>query len=456
MGATKKRQWHHGWHPSQRNTIPHGCLPAGVSIITKKNIGRTPSIPWVHLPSGRDGNQCASASTGAPATIYPAATGIVVDTQFVEVPETSRASGGYYTIPSIGAVVMSVVEQGMLKWRWFPSWEAVTANGWLPTMALIPDDFAGVPQGDLLPSAITFTRGPANLAAASCRPGSVIDTILLPRFGNGASSCNASSSYRWVGWVRWVAWAWVGWMGQDASASSLHRRLQCYLQAAQLPLSPLPRSVVANACLGKDYCTVAAGNAGFGGDPCPGTPKTLSFSWTCTNRVAVIEGTNCPYTTSGQFHRCSTNGMVFLTSLEGGMMKVRGIGNEAALNANLLGIGNTSPYRDITSDNADNCAMFNQCPRGADVFGTISFVKNANVAYTGAGAYASCPMGSTIGSITAAWWGCATGASATTTLSVVQAACVGQASCTVDASNTLFGDPCFGLAKTLAFTWTCT
>ena len=238
--------------------------------------------------------------------------------------------------------------------------------------------------------------------------------------------------------------------GVAASSRSPQDRAQTL---CRLPPAPLPRSVVAAACLGTNYCQVSATNTAFGGDPCGGVQKSLSFSYTCTNRVSVNEATNCPYTVSGQQHRCSTNGMIFVTALEGGMMKVRVFGNQDALNANLLGIGGTGPTRDVVSDNADNCSKFNQCPRGADIWGSISYVKTATATYTGAGAYASCPSGSTIATIPEAWYGCA--AAGVSGLSVVQATCVGQAACTVDASNTLFGDPCPGTVKALTFTWTC-
>jgi hypothetical protein len=185
--------------------------------------------------------------------------------------------------------------------------------------------------------------------------------------------------------------------------------------------------------------------------------KSLSFSYTCTNRVAVTEGTNCPYTVSGQSHRCPSTGAIFTTALEGGMMKVRLFGNQGAINNNMLPIGTATGNwaRDLTSDNTDNCSKFNQCPRGADIWGPISYVKGATASYTGAGAYASCPPGSTIAAIPSAAFGCAS-ASAGSSLSIVQAACVGQDACsTVDASSALFGDPCPGVVKTLTFTWTC-
>ena len=214
--------------------------------------------------------------------------------------------------------------------------------------------------------------------------------------------------------------------------------------------------MVAAACLGQNYCQVTASNSVFG-DPCGGVKKSVSFSYTCTNRVTVTEGTNCPYTVSGQSHRCSSTGAIFMTALEGGMMKVRLFGGQGAIDSNMLPIGTATGNwaRDLTSDNADNCSKFNQCPRGADIWGSISYFKGATASYTGAGARASCPPGSIIAAIPSATFGCASAAAASS-VSIVQTACLGQAACTVDANIDLFGDPCPGVVKTLTFTWTCT
>ena len=182
-------------------TTPAPLFPAaGSSIIAKNSIVRAPYPISVSLPSGKDGNVCDSASTGAPAaTLFPTATSTVVNSQFVEAPETDGAypSGGFYNIPSNGAVALTAVEQGKLKWRWYTNWEAVYASGYLGTMALISANLpASMPMGDYLTTGATYVRGPANLAAASCGPGSTINSIISPRYGNAAAGCSASSSYR--------------------------------------------------------------------------------------------------------------------------------------------------------------------------------------------------------------------------------------------------------------------
>lgn len=213
-------------------------------------------------------------------------------------------------------------------------------------------------------------------------------------------------------------------------------------------------SVVAAACLGKNYCQVWANTSVFG-DPCPGTAKTLFFSWNCTKRVQVPADTACPYAVSGEFHRCSTSTSIFAAVVEGGVMKVRFFANWDAYMANHQGIGGTDGARDLVSDNADNCSKSSKCPAGDTITDVIGFFKNAKVQSTGPGAYASCVSGTFIDSITSATYGCANGAAAAGALAVVQSACLNKTSCTVPANSTLFGDPCPGTAKTLTFSWTC-
>lgn len=77
----------------------------------------------------------------------------------------------------------------------------------------------------------------------------------------------------------------------------------------------------------------------------------------------------------------------------------------------------------------------------------------------------SCPAGEIISRIDFASYGLPTGdcdtgylsgtCHATTSASKVEAACLGRASCTVSASNGVFGDPCAGKQKRLAAQYTC-
>ncbi len=76
----------------------------------------------------------------------------------------------------------------------------------------------------------------------------------------------------------------------------------------------------------------------------------------------------------------------------------------------------------------------------------------------------SCPSAQVIGAITSATYGTPTGSCpsfsvgachASSAKSAVEAACSGKPSCTVDANNGTFGDPCGGFPKRLAVTYTC-
>lgn len=76
----------------------------------------------------------------------------------------------------------------------------------------------------------------------------------------------------------------------------------------------------------------------------------------------------------------------------------------------------------------------------------------------------ACPTGETVGAITFASYGTPNGTcgaftrstcDATNTVSIMSAACVGQQSCSVDATNTVFGDPCSGTFKRLWVQYSC-
>ncbi|MFL5814061.1 MAG: hypothetical protein ACJ763_10835 [Bdellovibrionia bacterium] len=76
----------------------------------------------------------------------------------------------------------------------------------------------------------------------------------------------------------------------------------------------------------------------------------------------------------------------------------------------------------------------------------------------------TCPSGQTMSSISFASYGTPSGScgsyavsscNSSSSKSVVQSACVGKASCQVSASNSIFGDPCSGVGKTLAVQAVC-
>ncbi|MCU0663807.1 MAG: carbohydrate-binding protein [Myxococcota bacterium] len=90
--------------------------------------------------------------------------------------------------------------------------------------------------------------------------------------------------------------------------------------------------------------------------------------------------------------------------------------------------------------------------------GCVEAAENKTVAL-------SCPTGKTIASVSFASYGLPTGACpggfatsschAASSLEKVKASCLNKASCSVVASNAVFGDPCSGKAKKLAVVYTC-
>ena len=182
-----------------------------------------------------------------------------------------------------------------------------------------------------------------------------------------------------------------------------------------------------------------------------------SFGYTCTNRVVVTDGTDCPYTQGGEVYRCSTNGGIFLTVVQGGMMVIRPLDPNGYAEIEKL-FGGTAGGRSVLIDDANQCSNYNKCPVGDVVTGSIAYTYNDVVPYTGAGAYVDCDPGSVIKSITGARYGCPSRAQSNV-LETVTGLCVGQPSCVVAAWPPTFGswadDPCPGTVKTLEITWTC-
>ena len=75
---------------------------------------------------------------------------------------------------------------------------------------------------------------------AACGAGRVVAAIISPVYGNAAKRCNSTASWR----------------------------------------------VLADKCLGEQSCSVSAWDGTFGGDPCRGVDKSLSFWY----RRALGEG----------------------------------------------------------------------------------------------------------------------------------------------------------------------
>jgi hypothetical protein len=173
-------------------------------------------------------------------------------------------------------------------------------------------------------------------------------------------------------------------------------------------------STVKAACVGKLSCSVAANNTTFGGDPCSGKAKRLAIQLTCgtcTPTTCVAQGRTCGSIPDG------CGGSLTCGSCPGTQI----CGSGGGVNA---------------------------C--GAGACGTVNEGSTTTL---------SCPAGQKISSIVYASYGTPWGTcggfvngacQASGTLVAIQSACLGQATCSVTASNAAFGgDPCPGTAKQL-------
>ena len=114
--------------------------------------------------------------------------------------EVGTYSGTFFGLND-GGVYLGVVENGKYVFRHFETWDGIWANGWssvggkdlLPQPSKMYDGYGDPIVGSTV---ISFKRGNPVLGTAACRPGSTIDNILLPRYGDGARKCNATTSYR--------------------------------------------------------------------------------------------------------------------------------------------------------------------------------------------------------------------------------------------------------------------
>lgn len=124
--------------------------------------------------------------------------------------EWGPSSGTFFNALDDGGVYLGVVENGKYYYRHFATWEAIFKNGWyaVGNKGLInvatANQFSG--YGETIRDTIMFKRGNPAAGIAACRPGSTIDNILLPRYGNGDRRCNATTSYRCgAGWAATAA-----------------------------------------------------------------------------------------------------------------------------------------------------------------------------------------------------------------------------------------------------------
>jgi hypothetical protein len=138
-------------------------------------------------------------------------------------------------------------------------------------------------------------------------------------------------------------------------------------------------SVVQSACLGKASCSVAASNGTFG-DPCSGVDKTIAVDVICSSSVTPTP-TPTPTATP-----------------------------------------TPAPAAEVCTSAVEDASAKVTCPGGQVITKVVFASYGSPTGTCGAFKASSC--------------------NAATSMSLVQTACVGKASCSVDAKNSVFGDPC--------------
>jgi hypothetical protein len=253
--------------------------------------------------------------------------------------------------------------------------------------------------------------------------------------------------------------------------------------------------VVTAACVGKSTCTVGADNTTFG-DPCVGTVKRMDIQVLCGVSQGCSSNHVTPTCSAGTCNgACDTgygdcNGNKQIDGCETATITDQnncgGCGNTCSANhvntpsctAGVCNgdcdIGFADCNHNKLTDGCEGLSTCNNCcgvactTNQACINGTCTAVATTTVCGTApenSPVTLSCPSGSTITSINYASYGTPTGTcpsftnstcNATTSTSVVTTACLNKASCTVNANNATFGDPCVGTLKNLDIRVTCT
>ncbi|XP_042071625.1 uncharacterized protein LOC102305687 [Haplochromis burtoni] len=231
-------------------------------------------------------------------------------------------------------------------------------------------------------------------------------------------------------------------------------------------------SVAAKSCNGKNSCTISASNSVFG-DPCVGTYKYLEVDYTCQFPSATCEGSEANL-------QCEKGQVLVIHGANYGRRDKTtcSAGRPASQLQDVQCSSQTS-----TSVAAKSCNGKNSCTISASnsVFGDpcVGTYKYLEVDYTcqfpsatceGSEANLQCEKGQVL-VIHGANYGrrdkttCSAGrpasqlqdvqCSSQTSTSVAAKSCNGKNSCTISASNSVFGDPCVGTYKYLEVDYTC-
>lgn len=227
-------------------------------------------------------------------------------------------------------------------------------------------------------------------------------------------------------------------------------------------------SKVAEICNGKRTCSVRADNNMFG-DPCPGTYKYLTVDYSCqrqsvtcerhTGRLACGSG-HVLVVQSAIYGRRDTSTCVWRQKWR----KIHtGCGEQSSKVAEICD-GRTN-----CSFKADNNMFGDPCP-GIRKYLTVTYsCQRQSVTCEHGTARLTCDLGKVL-TIVSATYGrqdaetCSAGRPASQTrktncatcaTSKVAEICGGRRACFVQATNSLFGDPCVGTFKYLTVTYSC-
>nr|5H4S_A Chain A, L-rhamnose-binding lectin [Toxopneustes pileolus] len=230
--------------------------------------------------------------------------------------------------------------------------------------------------------------------------------------------------------------------------------------------------IINEHCDGRSSCSVHATNDVFG-DPCRGVYKYLEVDYSCRRdpdcqRELDCEGNSinmlCPYAETPAIHICY--------AMYGRQTSEPVCPSKSISTTNCAASSSLSTARSV-------CEGRSECSIAAsnDVFGDpcIGTYKYLEIDYIcarrgrsceGSSLTLSCSSGQTI-SVLDAFYGRTAGPEickgnaqdqncrAESSLNIVQSACNGRSSCSVNANNNVFGDPCVGTYKYLEVLYKC-
>ncbi|KAJ8044936.1 Rhamnose-binding lectin [Holothuria leucospilota] len=229
-------------------------------------------------------------------------------------------------------------------------------------------------------------------------------------------------------------------------------------------------SIVRNTCHGQQSCSVRASNSVFG-DPCFRTYKYLEVKYRCQQTPTEI---TCEGSTMSL--SCQGNSEIHVVSASYG----RNAGPEICPHSSIQVTSGCHSYFSLSRVRSA-CEGQNSCSISASnyIFGDpcVFTYKYLEVSYEcrttsraceGSTLSLTCPSNTRLNIITANYGRNAgrdvcphrhirvtSGCNASSSLGKVRAACQGRQSCSIRASNSVFGDPCFRTYKYLEATYVC-